>query len=491
MNKLRVANNNDTEAVPERRRILLLGGKIEQNLDEIEQALLEQQIGVFRRNDGLVLPGAVSVEVRDGEQIEAKGLIEVCAGSLIEIITGAAHLGRYDARAYDLATGLLYWPQPGVAFPVLPAAPTHADALSALAVLDELICKYPFVSLEARSVALAALLTGVIRRMLPTAPGFGFTSPVPGSGKGLLCDTIAYLAHGRQPSSLTQGNEEETEKRISSALMRGDPVIAIDNITEPLVGAKLLSVLTQQVADLRPLGSSRLVGHDTRALFLFNGNNLTIPGDMCRRVLVCAIDPECEHPERLIFDFDPLERAKAARGRYVMAALTILLAYRAEPSEVAANPLGSYVDWSRWVRDPLLWLGEADPVATIDNSKNLDPVAERIGAVFHHWAEVIGEGVQVTVKNAIAAANGANVAGMTTAMRTANGVNNGAGLLDAFNAVAAPLVRGAGERVDPLRLGKWLGKHKNRVIEGYRIVLVPEKRHGDTQWRLDRVGIVG
>ncbi len=489
MNKLRVANNNDTEAVPERRRILLLGGKIEQNLDEIEQALLEQQIGVFRRNDGLVLPGAVSVEVRDGEQIEAKGLIEVCAGSLIEIITGAAHLGRYDARAkevvsincppqiadaymkrrgrwglrpltgianaptlrpdgslldrpgYDLATGLLYWPQPGVAFPVLPAAPTHADALSALAVLDELICKYLFVSLEARSVA--------------------------------------------------QGNEEETEKRISSALMRGDPVIAIDNITEPLVGAKLLSVLTQQVADLRPLGSSRLVGHDTRALFLFNGNNLTIPGDMCRRVLVCAIDPECEHPERLIFDFDPLERAKAARGRYVMAALTILLAYRAEPSEVAANPLGSYVDWSRWVRDPLLWLGEADPVATIDNSKNLDPVAERIGAVFHHWAEVIGAGVPVTVKNAIAAANGANVAGMTTAMRTANGVNNGAGLLDAFNAVAAPLVRGAGERVDPLRLGKWLGKHKNRVIEGYRIVLVPEKRHGDTQWRLDRVGIVG
>jgi putative DNA primase/helicase len=133
-----------------------------------------------------------------------------------------------------------------------------------LAVLTELICKYPFVSPEARSVAIAAMLTAVIRRMLPTAPGFGFTSPVPGSGKGLLCDTIAHLAHGRQPSSLTQGNEEETEKRISSALMRGDSVIAIDNITEPVTGAKLLSVLTQQCADLRPLGTSKLVGHDTR-----------------------------------------------------------------------------------------------------------------------------------------------------------------------------------------------------------------------------------
>src|SRR4029079_18463215 len=145
--------------------------------------------------------------------------------------------------------------------------------LKALSVLEELISAYPFVSPEAHSVALAAMLTGMIRRILPTAPGFAFTSPVPGSGKGLLCDTIAYLAHGRQPSSLTQGNEEETEKRISSALMRGDPVVLIDSITRPIIGDKLLSILTQQLADLRPLGSSKLVGHDTRTLLLFNGNN--------------------------------------------------------------------------------------------------------------------------------------------------------------------------------------------------------------------------
>jgi hypothetical protein len=148
--------------------------------------------------------------------------------------------------------------------------------------------------------------------------------------------------------------------------MRGDPVIAIDNITEPVTGAKLLSVLTQQFADLRPLGSSKLVGHDTRTLFLFNGNNLTIPGDMCRRILMCGIDPESEHPERRAFDFDPLERAKQNRGRYVMAGLTILRAYFAERElsrlfacfgelmERAADPLGSYVEWSRWVRDALM-----------------------------------------------------------------------------------------------------------------------------------------
>ena len=61
-------------------------------------------------------------------------------------------------------------------------------------------------------------------------------------------------------------------------------------------------------------------------------------------------------------------------------------------------------------------------------------------------------------------------------------------LLDEFNAVAAPLVRGAGPRADPRRLGKWLGKHKDRVIGGRRMVLVPEKRDGNAQWCLEKVG---
>ena len=281
-------------------------------------------------------------------------------------------------------------------------------------------------------------------------------------------------------------------------------MIVIDNITEPITGAKLLSVLTQPSASLRPLGTSTLVEHDTRALFLFNGNNLTIPGDLCRRVLVCGIDPETEHPERRVFDFDPLERVKEDRGRYLAAALTILRAHfihrlemkmRAlfgEAIEAVADPLGSYGDWSRWVRDALLWLGQADPVATIDLSKSLDPVTERMATLFHHWVEIIGEGERVTVKDAIAKADAAAAGADNGTLSDADPFNatssERSGLLDEFNAVAAPLVRGAGPRVDPRRLGKWLGKHKDRVIGGLRMVLVPEKRDGNSQWCLQKVG---
>jgi hypothetical protein len=83
MSNLRVANNTDTEALPERRAIALLGGRLEPNLNEIEEALIEQRIGVFQRNGGLVRPGTVSIEVRDGQTIAALGLIDVSAGSMV------------------------------------------------------------------------------------------------------------------------------------------------------------------------------------------------------------------------------------------------------------------------------------------------------------------------------------------------------------------------------------------------------------------------
>ena len=117
-----------------------------------------------------------------------------------------------------------------------------------------------------------------------------------------------------------------------------------------------------------------------------------------------------------------------------------------------------------------MWLGEADPVLTIARSKQADPVAEQIGSLMHAWADVIGEGNTVTVKAAIDAA----------------AVASGA-LLDAFKQVAAPLRQDSGTQVDPTRLGKWLARNKDRVIEGRRLVRVPEKNKGNTQWRLERV----
>jgi hypothetical protein len=130
-------------------------------------------------------------------------------------------------------------------------------------------------------------------------------------------------------------------------------------------------------------------------------------------------------------------------------------------------------------------------VKTIDLSKRLDPEAERMGAVLHYWEEVIGEGRWITVKDAIDEATSCPAGDLTGHDEDEALANQKheqrAGLLDAFRAVAAPIGR-VNELIDHHRLGKWLAKHKDRVMAGRRIVLVPEKIHGYAQWCLERVG---
>lgn len=166
---------------------------------------------------------------------------------------------------------------------------------------------------------------------------------------------------------------------------------------------------------------------------------------------------------------------KQDRDRYVAAGLTLLQAYFferrrnalaaifGESVEKEVDPLGSYVEWSQWVRDALLWLDQPDPVATIDISKSVDPESEQIGAVFHHWAEVIGAGKRITVKDVIRAAisnTGDQSAGHNLFDQgSAEGRKAREAFLDALNTIAAPMVRGStDEHVCPRRLGNWLLK---------------------------------
>jgi hypothetical protein len=230
-----IPTTGDNSPLPERRPVLIRGGAITKNLDDIDAALVEQRAAVFQRNGQIVRPASDVVTVVDGERVEALGLSEVRATALVEIVTGCTWLGRWDVRkneavpincprdlaenylargrwgvrpltgiinaptlrpdgslldqpGYDRSTGLLYVPQPGMVFPPLPALADEIDAIAdahdALGTLDELICEFPLATAEARSVALAAILTSVVRRCLPTAPLFVFDANTAGSGKG-------------------------------------------------------------------------------------------------------------------------------------------------------------------------------------------------------------------------------------------------------------------------------------------------------------------
>jgi putative DNA primase/helicase len=70
---------------------------------------------------------------------------------------------------------------------------------------------------------LSAILTALVRRSLPTAPMHAFRSPVAGSGKSTLVDIASAISTGHEAGVIAQGkSDEETEKRLGSALLAGD-----------------------------------------------------------------------------------------------------------------------------------------------------------------------------------------------------------------------------------------------------------------------------
>jgi putative DNA primase/helicase len=132
---------------------------------------------------------------------------------------------------------------------------------------------------------------------------------------------------------------------------------------------------------VRILGKSEVVEVPTDVLATATGNNLRIDGDMTRRVLICRIDPETERPELRKFDNDPVADAKAGRPRLVGAAPNLYCRWQAS----AGRSAGSYEDWSDLVRSTLMWLGEADPVETMERARETDPRLDERRAVMAAW----------------------------------------------------------------------------------------------------------
>ena len=67
---------------------------------------------------------------------------------------------------------------------------------------------------------------------------------------------------------------------------------------------------------------------------------------MTRRTVICSLDAKMERPELRQFDFEPVQRAKNRRPQLVVAALTILRAFKLHGRPSAKPPLGSFEQWS-------------------------------------------------------------------------------------------------------------------------------------------------
>jgi hypothetical protein len=350
--------------------------------------------------------------------------------------------------------------------PPIAFQPSRADATAARDELKQLIREFPFVAGADRSVALSAILTALDRHAMPTAPLHAFRSPVPGTGKSLLVDVVALLATGRPMPVIAQGRtEEELEKRLGAALLAGDIVISIDNCAHPLESTFLCQVLTQQQVNVRILGQSRNVRIPVAATIFATGNNLRIVGDLGRRVLVSSLDAGCERPEERSFETDVAETARSQRGRLVVAALTVLRAWHVTTDRVELQTFGGFEDWSRRIRKPLVWLGEADPCITLTQVRSGDPERDAHEAVLTQWELHLGTQSGFTVQEVIARA--IKDQDFYTALRS----------------VAES--RGAAGIVSNDRLGRWLKMNEGKIVNGLKLKQVG-RSGGYPIWRLTR-----
>jgi hypothetical protein len=314
-----------------------------------------------------------------------------------------------DAPGYDPESKMLLFFEPND-FPRVPERPTEGDARRALEVVLRPLRRFPFDGKEgeatvARSVALSAILSGVARPSLIYIPLHAVSAPAAGTGKTKLLDIVGIIATGAQVAQVSfTANSEEMEKRLGAILLRGAPVINIDNVSRgaPLGGDFLCTALTSPQVTIRPLGVSQAIEVDSRSLLLASGNNLMASGDLVRRMLHCRlIRPGVEKPERISFSFDPIEEAKQDRARLVSAVLTILRAYHVagRPKPAGHTALGSFEDWDDLVRGALLWLGQPDPLASQDDLQQEDEERENLDALLMALGRGFGSGHWFTVKD--------------------------------------------------------------------------------------------
>ena len=344
-------------------------GKLDEMVDKAAQALIAANVSFYQRGGMLVRPVVLPVQTFDGEPSFAAQLVEVeqhymrytlsrhikwvkynkteakwvDADPPMDVaLTLLKKFGEWPFRAlaeiittqtlrpdgsvllepgYDPATQMLLINPPEM--PKLSERPTRADAMAALNLLKELLREFPFtwddgvesVSVS-RTVALSAVISVICRGGFPVHPMHAIDAPAAGTGKSYLLSTVSWIFSGHAMPVMSAGKTvEETEKRLGAAVIAGQTMICIDNVEGELGGDILCQLIEQTRPSVRILGQSKLVEVDGRTLSMFcNGNNITLVGDVYRRVIMCRMDRGEERPEKHQFEQDPKVMVLANRA---------------------------------------------------------------------------------------------------------------------------------------------------------------------------------
>jgi hypothetical protein len=201
------------------------------------------------------------------------------------------------------------------------------------------------------------MLTPVLRLLLP--PPYQMlviTATNPGSGKTLLMRLLGAV-HGIAVRGEFPRDRDELRKLFLATLLTTTaPVIGLDNLRGTIYSSELEALLTARTLTDRYLGQSKVVTVTNDRLWVATGNNARIGGDLARRCLPVALDPQCADPhKRTGFKIEPAGWMAEHRGEYLAALLTVARGWiqAGQPSQVTRSD--DYARWDGALRGLLAW----------------------------------------------------------------------------------------------------------------------------------------
>jgi len=250
-------------------------------------------------------------------------------------------------------TNKLYFSPIGVIrLPVIKENPGPDDVKDAMHTINDILQDFPFVDDGSKTNAIGLLISMVIRPIIPGCVPLALISkPIMGAGATLLCRIFSIVLTGREPAMLSAPKDpDEWEKKIVSCAREGRTVITFDNVEGKLYADVLSQAITQRYISGRILGKSEMVTLPFSPVWIANGINVSLGGDMGRRCYWIRIDPGDDRPwQRSDFVHKNLiGHVTENRGKILSAVFTLTRAWIAagKPKPSVKIPLvGGFEEW--------------------------------------------------------------------------------------------------------------------------------------------------
>ena len=324
---------------------------------------------------------------------------------------------------------------------------------------EEWAAEFPFASELDRFAAVAALLTGMQRRLIVDGsgcPGFLFTAPERSSGKTTLAQLISRSLYGRPMAAASYADDDaEMSKTLIGLFIEGQPAVMFDNLQEGAVieSNEIAKAITSDSYSGRWLGQNKIVTLPTSTLWLFSGNNISVCGDFNSRIIPIELDPRTANPDQRRFERSDIAAwAEQNREKTLSACMKVIRAGQ-NFDNASATP-SRFPTWDKFIRFPILKIAGVDVAETFQKNKMSDPKLEGQRAFFETWHEVFGSEL-ITVRDFLKAAQQST----TEYGRTEYEEILKEALEDIF----------PGGLPTSKALGKWLGSVKNRFFGDYRL----------------------